>query len=157
MALFRIFCNVVAKVDNSGLSEYFSSLPGYGYTALMKSRRNEKLDFSEGWLVYRFSLVAELFLTRIVQSLCSSERLQRCNGRLSWVGQEPTCHSHRQFPGTRRVTEKELLSVVENNRCTVCLSRGLRLSARTGFVLVTLIHQCQRRLKRKSQFGPSVR
>ena len=123
----------------------------------MKSPREEILGLSEGWLVHRFSLVAGLFLIRVVQTLCSSERLQRCNGRLSWVGQESNSHSRRQFAGTRSVAEKELLIVVENKRCTVRLSRELRLSARTGLVLGTLVYQCQRRLMIKNQFGPSIR
>ena len=123
----------------------------------MRSPRREVPGLSEGWLVHRFSLVAEHFLIRIVQTLCSSERLQRCNGRLSWVGRESNSHSHRQFKGTRRVTEKELLSVLENNRYTGRLSRELRLSARTGLVLGTLVYQCQRRLTMKNQFDPSAR
>ena len=148
------FCNVVSKVDKSGLSP---SLPGYRYTVLMKSPRRELLGLSEGWLVYRFSLGAELFLMRIVQTLCSSERLQRCNSRLNWVGRESNSHYHRQFARTRRVTEKELLSVVENNRCTGRLSTELRLSARTALVLGTLVYQFQRRLMTKNQFGPTVK
>ena len=116
----------------------------------MKSPRREILGLSEGW-------VAELFLIRVVQTLYSSERLQICKGRLSWVGQESNSHSHGQLAGTRRVTEKALLSVVENNRCTVRLSRELRLSARTGLALSTLVYQFQRRLMMENQFGPSVR
>ena len=77
---------------------------------------------------------------RIVQTLYSSERGQRCNGRLSCVGQESNSHSHRQFAGTRRVTAKEILNVVENNRFTVRLLRKLRSLARTGLLLGNLVH-----------------
>ena len=120
----------------------------------MRSPRRGILVPSEGFLFYILSLVAELFLIRTVQTLYSSERMRRCNGRSSWVVQESNSCYHRLFARTRRVTEKESLSVVENNRCAVRLSRGLHLSTHKDLVFGTLVHQCQRRPIMKNQFGP---
>ena len=125
----------------------------YRNIVLRKSPRRRILGLSEDWLVYRFSLTAELFLLRTVQTLCSFERLWRCNVRSSWVVRVSNFRYHRLFAIIRRVTGKEWSSVVENNRCTVHLLRGLHFSAHNDLVLVILIHLCRRHLMMKNQFG----
>ena len=92
---------------------------GYRYTILMRSPGRGILGLLEGWLVYRFSLVVELFLTRIEQNLYSSERLRRYKVQLSWVVRELIFRYRIVFARIRRVTGNEWSNVVENNRCTV--------------------------------------
>ena len=75
------------------------------------------------------SLTAELFLIRIVQTPYSSEHRRRYNVRLNWVVGELNFRYHRLFARIRRVTGKEWSNVVENNRYTVHLLKGLHLSA----------------------------
>ena len=92
------------------------------------------------------SLTAGLFLRGTVQTLGSTERLRRYNIQSSSAVQESKFRYHRLFARTRRVTGKELLNAVRNNRCNARLLRGLRLSAHKGLVLDTLVRQYQRPL-----------
>ena len=92
---------------------------GYRYTVLMRSPRRGILDLLGAWLVYRFSLVVELFLTRNEQTIYSSERLRRYNVELNWVVRELTFRCRRLFARIRRVTGKEWSNVVKTNRYTV--------------------------------------
>ena len=125
---------------------------GYIYTVLMGSPRRGILGLLEGWLVYRFSLVVQLFLTRIEQNLYSSERLRRYNVQLNWVVRELNFCYRRLFAKIRRVTGKEWSNVVENNLCTVHSLRRLPLSAHKGLVFGILFHHCPRQLMMKRQF-----
>ena len=123
------------------------------YTVLMRSPRRGILGLLEGWLVYRFSLVVELFLTRIEQNFYSSERLRRYNVQLNEVVGELNFRYRRLFARLLQVTEKEWFNVVANNQCTVHLLKELHLSAHKCLVLGILVHLCRRRLMMRSQFG----
>ena len=98
------------------------------------------------------SLTAELFLIGIVQTLYSSEHRQRYNVQLNWVVGELNFRYHRLFAEIRRVTGKEWSNVVENNRYTVHLLKGLHLSAHSDRVFDILVHLCRRYLMMKNQF-----
>ena len=117
---------------------------GFRYTVLMKSPRMGVLGLSEGWLVYRFSLVVKFSLIRTVQTLYSSERLRRYNVPLNWIVCELNFRYRRLFARISRVTVKEWSKGVENNRCTVHLLRRLHLSARKDLVLDNLVQLCRR-------------
>ena len=99
-----------------------------------------------------FSLTAELFLMRIVQTLHSSGRQRRYNVRLNWVVLEVIFRYRKLFVRIRCVTEKELSNVVRNNRCTAHLLRGLHLSVHKGLVFGILVCRCQKHLMMKNQF-----
>ena len=87
-----------------------------------------------------FSLTAEIFPIGTVQTLYSYERLRRYNVQMNWVVRELNFCYRRLFARTRRVTGKEWFNVVENNRCTVHLLRGLHLSAYKDLVFDILVH-----------------
>ena len=125
---------------------------GYRYTVSMKSPRRGILGLLEGWLVYRFSLVAELFLIRTVQKLYSFERLRRYNVQLNWVVRELNFCYRRLFARIRRVTGNDWSNGVENNRCTVHLLRELHLSAHKDLVFGIIFHRCRIHLMIKSHF-----
>ena len=99
------------------------------------------------------SLTAEPFLTKIVQTLYSVEHRRKYNVQLNWVVGELNFCYHRLFARIRRVTGKEWSNVVENNRCTVNLLKGLLFSAHRGRVFDILVHLCRRYLRMKNQFG----
>ena len=81
-----------------------------------------------------FSLTAELFLIRTVQTFYSSERLRRYNVQLNWVVRELSFRYRRLFARNRQVTGKDWSHVEENNRCNIHLFRGLHLSAHKDLV-----------------------
>ena len=128
---------------------------GYRYTILTKSPRRGILGLLEGWLVYRFSLVVELSLTRTVQTPYSSERLRRHNVPVNWVVRELNFRYRRLFARIRRVIGKEWSNGVENgnNRCAVRLLRELHLSVDKDLVFGILVHRCRIHLMMNSQFG----
>ena len=146
------FAMLYLKLANRVHLNISPSLPSYKYIVVMRSPRKEIVSPSGSWLFYMFFLTAELFLTEVVQTLCSSERLRRCNVRSSWVVQESILCYCRLSVRIHRLIGKELLSVVGNNLFTVHLSKGLHISAHKGLVFDTLVHQCQRRLVMRNQF-----
>ena len=125
---------------------------GFRYIVSRKSPRRGILGPLEGGLVYRFSLVGELFLMRTVQILYSSERLRRYNVRSGWVVEESNFRYHRLFARIRRVTGNEWSNVVGNNRCTVHLLKVLHWSARKDLVFDIFVQLCRRHLMMKNQF-----
>ena len=99
------------------------------------------------------SLTAELFLIKNVQTLYSLKHRRKYNIQLNWVVGELNFRYHRLFARIRRVTGEEWSNVVENNRCTVHLLKGVLLSAHSGRVFDTLVHLFRRYLRIKNQFG----
>ena len=98
-------------------------------------------------------LTAELFLISIVQTLYSSDHRRKYNAQLNWGVGELNIRYHRLFARIRRVTGTEWSNVVENNRYTVHLLKGLHLSAHRDRVFDILVRLGRRCLMMKNQFG----